>query len=321
MILIFLWFSIIIFLKKRQNRENSDSVNDRNSFGVLKNDKKLRHSQFERNIDNEGLNALDDFGSGGELWNQSIDLLENPLFESSKESRKPMPSIVWPSTSSANLFGSQKQSQKPTSSVRHDRSQNEDIWSNIIGNNVNVNVFFPTPSTSRLSPLMLPKKSSLDIRPSPKKTSIDDRDQHHHHRNQQNRNKKTKPLYVCPNDFDDFDSISKKRLSLSALRNSLCRQKAIENLNNENRQNNSSEIDDNIIQVGFLWFLLLCFFWFLWFSNVFFCFSFRLVPGGNIWNFVPSGNICSSPSGNFYHFPFSPLIPCGNFSYFFRVRF
>jgi hypothetical protein len=189
-----------------------------------------RKSQFERNIDNEGLNALDDFGSGGELWRES-----ELLFDSGKDSRKQMPSIVWPSTSRSDLFGSKSQA-KPS------RGQNEDIWSNIIGNNVNVNVFFPTPSTSRLSPLCLPKKSSLDqVRP---RKMLDD--QHHHH-----RSKKTKPLYVCPNDFDEFDSISKKRLSLSALRNSLCRQQAVENLNND-RKNNDKEIDDNLIQVCFL---------------------------------------------------------------------
>lgn len=239
-----------------------------NNFGSSM--QKIKDKLAENNIDNEGVNALDDLTNGigtsedyrnmkkytDDLWNQTLSTEANDYWEGARA----MPSIVWPTTSSSCLFNSSKGHSKPSTS-RQANVKNDDIWSNIIGNNVNVNVFFPasTSSTAALSSAaqQSPKKLPLDTRQ--RRTSDDS--SHHHHRVLKTPNRKkiknNSPFNVS--EFEDFDNITKKRLSLTALRNTLCRQKAVENLNNnnDNRQNHKNsnaitEIDEYLMQVGFL---------------------------------------------------------------------
>lgn len=99
----------------------------------------------------------------------------------------------------------------------------EDIWPNVMAGNI----FFPTsaPSSSSIN------KPSAEVK----------------HR------KKTSNVKPSTSDFDEDFNNMKKRLSLSSLRTSLCRQRAVENLNNGNAANASSSrtnaSDDDFLQV------------------------------------------------------------------------
>ena len=67
------------------------------------------------------------------------------------------------------------------------------------------------------------------------------------------------PSTVLADDFNDDYNCMKKRLSLSSLRTSLCRQKAVENLNNGNfigASRSKANEDANIVQVIFLFHIL-----------------------------------------------------------------
>lgn len=135
---------------------------------------------------------------------------------------KKTPAVVWPSTSSHGLFSAPK-----------NHYFSDDIWLNMSGGNI----FFPTsaPSTSASGSSI--KKASIDLKHGKKVPS------------------KVPPTSV---EFDDDFNNMKKRLSLSSLRTSLCRQKAVENLNNGNSAHGSSsrnnDSDDDFLQVDFSFF-------------------------------------------------------------------
>lgn len=141
-----------------------------------------------------------------------------PVWEKQPEVNK-TPAIVWPSTSTHGLFSAPK-----------NHYYGDDIWSMSGGN-----IFFPTsapaPSTSS-STRRLPLPNDVKHR------------------------KKVPGSKVAPSpsfvDIDDEFNHMKKRLSLSSLRTSLCRQKAVENLNNGNAAHASSsalDADDDFLEV------------------------------------------------------------------------
>lgn len=226
-----------------------------NNFGGTM--QKIKDKLAENNIDNEGVNALDDLTSGigstdgygnmkkytDDLWNRTLSTDANDYLEGARA----MPSIVWPSTSSSCLFNSPSKNHSKPSTSRQ-QAQNDDIWSNICNN---VNVFFPAASTGPANQ-QSPRKLTMDNNRPRRSTDVDLL--HHHHRMLKNPNRKKIKQNSNVSEFDDFDNIS-KRLSLNALRNTLCRQKAVENLNNnsnDNRLNKTTEIDDYLMQVCFL---------------------------------------------------------------------
>lgn len=113
----------------------------------------------------------------------------------------------------------------------------EDFWSG-------GNIFFPTSAPIPAVGSSNPKRLSIDAKqrkkvPGNKQTSVEI--------------------------DDDFNHSLKKRLSLSSLRTSLCRQKAVENLNNGNaaQATSSNAIDDDEFLQVFVFFLLF-YFLFLW---------------------------------------------------------
>lgn len=106
-------------------------------------------------------------------------------------------------------------------------SHNEDIWSNLSGGNI----FFPTTAPS-------PSTSSFNKQPFGEV---------------KHRKKVVADATTSSSEFEDDFNHMKKRLSLSSLRTSLCRQKAMENLNNEHTACNSEALDvaDELLQVEF----------------------------------------------------------------------
>jgi hypothetical protein len=107
------------------------------------------------------------------------------------------------------------------------------------------NIFFPTSAPPSAGPSN-PKRHSVDVK----------------HR----KKVPGKPSTSSVDIDDDFNSIN-KRLSLSSLRTSLCRQKAVENLNNGNAAQAASANaldDDEFLQVSF--FFCLHFFLFIFVS-------------------------------------------------------
>lgn len=160
-----------------------------------------------------------------DIWRKTISSDCDPsiqVWEKQMESKK-TPTIVWPSSSSHGMFGAPK-----------NHIYGEDIWSNVSGGNI----FFPTsaPSTSVMSNV---KKSSSDVK----------------HRKKLPGNKSLMVPSTSSIDFDDDFHHMKKRLSLSSLRTSLCRQRAVENLNNGNVANacssNALDADDDFLEVDF----------------------------------------------------------------------
>lgn len=93
------------------------------------------------------------------------------------------------------------------------------------------NYFFPTSGTSGASTSSSARRlTTADSKPS--------------NRSRKNHGTKIPSMSNALDSDDEFQTI-KKRLSLSSLRNSLCRQKALENLNNENNQGASSSSANN----------------------------------------------------------------------------
>lgn len=99
---------------------------------------------------------------------------------------------------------------------------NDDIWTMSGGN-----IFFPTSAPTPSSSI---KRMPVDT-----------------------KNRKKVPTILPPSvEIDDDFNHMKKRLSLTSLRTSLCRQKALENLNNGNANADSSsalDTDDEFLQV------------------------------------------------------------------------
>lgn len=139
-----------------------------------------------------------------------------PVWEKQPEVNK-TPAIVWPSTSTHGLFGAPK-----------NHYYGDDIWSNMSGENIFFPTSAPTPSTSS-STRRLPLPTDVK------------------HRKKIPGSKTQAAPSTSAVDIDDEFNNMKKRLSLSSLRTSLCRQKAVENLNNGNAAHacSSSALDDD----------------------------------------------------------------------------
>lgn len=183
------------------------------------------------------------------IWKKTLstdcDRLE--VWEKQPEVSKATPSIVWPATSTQGL-----QFHSPQT-----RYYNDDIWSNITGSNV----FFPTTAPSTTS------GATSTIKRLP--VDSNGRKYHEEHQNRQQkfqgRKKITGGLAKYPTmsssaaataaeiEIEEYNHI-KKRLSLSALRNTLCRQKAVENLNKNGHGLAVGSETDEFLQV----FILLC---------------------------------------------------------------
>lgn len=159
-----------------------------------------------------------------DIWRKTISSDCDPsiqVWEKQPEVNK-TPTIVWPSTSSHGLYNGSK-----------NHLYGDDIWSSMSGGNI----FFPAsgPSTSSAS--------------NTKRYSIDSK----------NRKKVpgAKSLLVPSTSSVEIDedlNHMKKRLSLTSLRTSLSRQKAVENLNNgsgaQASSSNAVDNDEDFLQVS-----------------------------------------------------------------------
>lgn len=181
------------------------------------------------------------------IWKKTLstdcDRLE--VWEKQQETSKATPSIVWPATSTQGL-----QFHSPQS-----RYYNDDIWSNITGSNV----FFPTTAPSTTS------GATSTIKRLPVDSNGRKYQEEHQNRQQkfQGRKKITGVLAKYPTmsasaaataaeiEIEEYNHI-KKRLSLSALRNTLCRQKAVENLNKNGHGLAAGSENDEFLQVFIL---------------------------------------------------------------------
>lgn len=199
--------------------------NDRNEISIDADDMDIALSlAFPNNMDN--MNKYKD-----DIWRKTLSSDCDPsisVWEKQPEVNKtPTPAIIWPSTSSHGLFGSPK-----------NHYYGDDIWSMSGGN-----IFFPTsaPTTSSASHI---KRVSNEVK----------------HRKKIPGNKATTTSMLVPStsslEMDDDFNHMKKRLSLSSLRTSLCRQKAVENLNNGNAAHACSssalDNDDDFLEVVYL---------------------------------------------------------------------
>lgn len=150
-----------------------------------------------------------------DIWNKTI----------SSDCDQPVQSNIWEKQPATQTPMPSTSSHGPCSPPKN-HFYSEDIWSSMSGGNI----FFPTsaPSTSSIS-----KQLSAEVR----------------HR------KKISESRPSISEFDDDFNNMKQRLSLSSLRTSLCRQKAVENLNNGNsahtQQRSSSALytDNDFLQV------------------------------------------------------------------------
>ena len=195
------------------------SFNDKNENSIDADDVELALSlAFPNDMDNMKKYTDD-------IWRKTLSSDCDPsiqVWDKQSEANK-TPAIVWPSTSSHGLFNAPK-----------NHYYGDDIWSNVPGGNI----FFPTsaPSTSTLTNV---KKPSVDVK----------------HRKKIPGNKTLMVPSTSSIDIDDDFNHMKKRLSLSSLRTSLCRQRALENLNNGNAAHAfSTEIDadDDFLEVDFV---------------------------------------------------------------------
>lgn len=137
------------------------------------------------------------------------------VWEKQPEANK-TPAIVWPSASSHGLFSAPK-----------NHFYTDDIWSNMSGGNI----FFPTSAPSSASPPITTKRAAVE--------------------KQRMRMSQIAPSTSSVDTDDDFNHM-KKRLSLSSLRTSLCRQKGFENLNNRSNEafrGSTIDPDDDFLQV------------------------------------------------------------------------
>lgn len=137
------------------------------------------------------------------------------VWEKQPEANK-TPAIVWPSTSSHGLFSTPK-----------NHFYTNDIWANMSGGNI----FFPTAAASALPPLITKRTTG-------EKNRV--------------RVASMAPSTSSTVEIDDDFNHMKKRLSLSSLRTSLCRQKGFENLNNgstEACKGSTIDPDDDFLQV------------------------------------------------------------------------
>ncbi|KAL7041942.1 hypothetical protein ACKWTF_000966 [Chironomus riparius] len=196
-----------------------------------RNPRTIRHKRFslnENSIDADNIDVSFPFPHDfdnmkkytDDIWQKTVssDCGDQSIQVWEKQPEASKPTMAW-STSSSSLYVP-----PPRNSFYDD-----EIWSNMSGGNI----FFPasgpsTSSTKRLS------------------TTTDSK----------NRTKKTFGLKSqnAPSTstaIDSDDDLIKKRLSLSSLRNSLCRQKALENLNNGNVAQSSafpSDSSDDFLQ-------------------------------------------------------------------------
>ena len=168
------------------------------------------------------------------------------------------PSIVWPSNSSSAIFNTPKSSKPPL----RQSAYNESLWQNVVG----TNVFFPTSPTAGISGVTMNSGVKRLSGESPKKAHED----HFYRQKVQNRKKYggvkvsgAEKSISSSMDNGDLDNEAynncKDRLSLNALRNTLCRQKGVENLNNDEMARLSGVTSgDDFLQVYF--YLLLYYF-------------------------------------------------------------
>lgn len=211
----------------------NDANNDLNmipsSSSSRRHQKSLSHNRMsfndknENSIDAEDLDLALSMAFPNDMDNMkkyTDDIWRKTLSSDCDSDSNKTPSIVWPS--SQGLFGAPR----PYCS--------DDIWSNVPGGNI----FFPTsaPSTSALSNV---KKISTDVK----------------HRKKSPGNKSVIVPSTSSIDFDDDFNNMKKRLSLSSLRTSLCRQRAVENLNNGNAplafSSSPLDPDDDFLEVDY----------------------------------------------------------------------
>lgn len=118
-----------------------------------------------------------------------------------------------------------------------------DVWTNITGGNI----FFPTSSSSVTSSRRLST------------TTVDSKNRKNPVGNKSSNGNLNSATSNALDSDDDFNTI-KKRLSLSSLRSSLCRQKALENLNNGNAAHSSAllnDSNDDFLQVFIIFFALI----------------------------------------------------------------
>lgn len=227
---------------------NNDANNDLNMIpstslhNLNRHQRSLSHKRMTYNDNNENSIDADDMDLAlslafpndmenmkkytDDIWRKTLSSDCDPsiqVWEKQPEVNK-TPAIVWPSTSSHGLFNAPK-----------NHFYTEDIWSNLSGGNI----FFPT-SSSYASSLQAPSTSTSN----PKRSTIE----------QKHRKKVPQTATTSTMEIDEDFNNMKKRLSLSSLRTSLCRQKALENLNNGNAQaSNASALDadDDFLQVVF----------------------------------------------------------------------
>jgi hypothetical protein len=176
------------------------------------------------------------------------------------------------SSSSFPVWQKQPETSKPSTSMewstfyrppRSNSFYDDNIWaSNILEGE---NFFYPTSgSTSNVNNIQFaPSNAVPEVKTRTKKKS---------------HNKSYVNSSILDSD-DDFSTI-KKRLSLSSLRNSLCKQKALENLNNENVATNFDEDVFQVLMIYCLYYFVLFYFQNKLFMRVFnvisICFSFNI---------------------------------------------
>lgn len=207
---------------KRHQRSTSHkrmSFNDNNENSI---DADIDLALFPSDMDNMKKYTDD-------IWRKTLSSDCDPssqVWEKQRETNK-TPAIVWPSTSSHGLFGAPK-----------NHFFSEDIWSNVPGGNI----FFPASAPS-ISALSNAKKLSEDVK----------------HRKKNPGNKSLMVPATSSLDIDDDFNHMKKRLSLSSLRTSLCRQRAVENLNNGNAahafSSSALDADNDFLEVDFVTFI------------------------------------------------------------------
>jgi len=195
-----------------------------------RNPRTIRHKRFslnENSIDADNIDVSFPFPHDfdnmkkytDDIWQKTVssDCDDQSIQVWEKQPEASKPTMAW-STSSSSLYVP-----PPRNSFYDD-----DIWSNMSGGNIFFPASGPSTSTKRLP--------TADSKNRTKKTF----------------GLKTQNAPSTSTAIDSDDDLIKKRLSLSSLRNSLCRQKALENLNNGNVAQSSafpSDSSDDFLQV------------------------------------------------------------------------
>lgn len=198
-----------------------------------RNPRTLRHKRFSLNENSIDADNIDisfpfphDFDNmkkyTDDIWQKTVssdcgDQSSIQVWEKQPDASKP--TMAWSESSTSSLY-------VPPRRAFYD----DDFWSDISGGNI----FFPASTSAGPS-------TSSNSGSSTKRLSTTDQNK--------NRSKKNFGIKTSQNvpstSIDSDDDLIKKRLSLSSLRNSLCRQKALENLNNNAAQSSTFQTDSN----------------------------------------------------------------------------